>query len=463
MVASVEFDPEGKRPIGWWRWLLRGLGCLVAFLLFAFTALALFYFLVVAPQERARKAEADRKAAAFARLAGPARRLAIYDAFVAAIDEHYFDRTFAGFDWPKLKREWRPKAAAAADDFGLYFDVFLPMSQAFPVSHISALPPKLRRNPGNTSAPPPAFSEEDVGAQFFAFLRRGKGVHVVIGEVEPNAAAANAGVQPGALIEKASITADRKGAGHVSAKLLCLTPSESHRLEYGLETLTIPLDANACQARPGRRLTVSYNFHYGRPRPDVIVRRLSSGARYVRFDTFQDAILDKVIAALKTADARGIVIDLRYNHGGYVSRLVDALFPARDPLYRRRDARGLHVISTPFWGFHYGGPIVLLTGPSSASAAEVTAAIIQSKHRGLLVGRATSGSVLGSPSYDLPDGGKVQIPAESIETLDGKKLEGVGVRPDIEIYPTVAELRAGKDPALERAEAELRKAAAIRH
>ena len=434
---------RSNRRIAWWGWLLRGVGCLLAAVLLAVAGLAAYYFIVVAPQERARKTEAERKVAAFARLTGPARRLAIYDALVAAIDEHYFDRSFAGFDWPRLKREWRSKAAAAEDDNQLYFDVFLPMTQAFPVSHILALPPSGRQKPkyGHAQAVP-AYSEDDIGAQFFVFLRRGKRVNGVVGEVLPNSVAAKAGVQPGSMIEKAKLEFDGKGGGHISAKLLCLTPAESHDWEIAAKATNIPLNVNACSAPPTRRMSVSYDFRHGEARSDVVIRRLPGGALYIRFDAFQDPMLDKVIAALKTADARGVVIDLRFNQGGYVDRMVDALFPAAEPLYRIRDTHGLRLMSAPRMGFRYLGPITILTGPASASAAEVTAAVVKLKHRGLLVGRATSGSVLGSGFFDLPDGGNVQIPVQSIEMLDGQQLEGVGVSPDIEVYPKLAVLRA---------------------
>jgi C-terminal processing protease CtpA/Prc len=36
--------------------------------------------------------------------------------------------------------------------------------------------------------------------------------------------------------------------------------------------------------------------------------------------------------------------------------------------------------------------------------------------------------------------------------LDGQRLEDVGVAPDIEVFPGLADLRAGIDPALVRAE-----------
>ena len=80
---------------------------------------------------------------------------------------------------------------------------------------------------------------------------------------------------------------------------------------------------------------------------------------------------------------------------------------------------------------------------------------MKSKHRAIIVGRATNGSVLGSNFIPLPDGGQVQIPVEDVETLDGKHLENIGVTPDIEIYPRLAAIRAGRDLALEAAEARL--------
>jgi len=444
--------------------LLRGIGCLFGLLLTIFAGLLIFYFAVVAPRERARQAEVGRKAAAFARLNGPARQLAIYDAFVAAVDEHYYDQTFAGFDWPRLKREWRPRAAAARNEFDLYFSIFLPMSQAFPVSHIGASPPERPQKSSGASPASRTISDEDVGAQLlWGGIRRGKGMIGLVGEVLPGSPAAKAGIQPGSVIQTAKLTSDGRGSGRIFAKLFCLTPAEAHLLEHGSTKLNVPLAAHACQALPARQMTVTYDFAYQGARPEIVVRRLATGALYIRFDAFQHSILAKVVAALRTADERGVIIDLRFNHGGYVDPLLDALFPASRPVYRRRLAGVLSTVSTPMEGFRYLGPLVLLTGPSSASAAEVTAAVVKSQHRGPIVGRATNGSVLGADYFDLPDGGKVQVPVESIETLDGRPLEGAGIMPDIEIYPTLAELRAGKDPALERAEAILGRAAAIRH
>jgi C-terminal processing protease CtpA/Prc len=106
---------------------------------------------------------------------------------------------------------------------------------------------------------------------------------------------------------------------------------------------------------------------------------------------------------------------------------------------------------------HYAGPLVILVGPSSASAAEVLAAAVQDHARGRIVGRTTNGSVLASQSFPLPDGGHVQVPTHDFMRIDGRRIEGVGVEPDIVVIPTLEDVRAGRDPALERALAELEK------
>ena len=101
--------------------------------------------------------------------------------------------------------------------------------------------------------------------------------------------------------------------------------------------------------------------------------------------------------------------------------------------------------------------MIVLIGPRSTSAAEIVADAVKVNHRGLLIGRITNGSVLNSGSFPLPDGGSVTIPVCDFMGPDKKRIEGVGVEPDIEIIPTLNDIRAGHDLVLERAERELRK------
>jgi len=104
---------------------------------------------------------------------------------------------------------------------------------------------------------------------------------------------------------------------------------------------------------------------------------------------------------------------------------------------------------------HYQGPLVVLIGPGSASAAEITAAAVQDHKRGKLIGRTTNGAVVPGQWFDLPDGGKMMIPVSDFVRSNGRRIEGFGVEPDIWVLPTLDDVRAGRDPVLERAVQEL--------
>jgi carboxyl-terminal processing protease len=187
----------------------------------------------------------------------------------------------------------------------------------------------------------------------------------------------------------------------------------------------------------------------------------ASGALYIRFDTFNDpVIIDKVVAAVDSADQHGLILDLRGNTGGLVSlelRVMSRLLPPRSILGYSISASGTETWRASILGEHYQGPLVVLIGPRSSSAAEVMADVVKTNHRGMLIGRFTNGSVLVGAGYPLPDGGSVHIPTSDYLGPDKDRIEGVGVAPDIEIIPTLNEIRAGHDLVLERAESELQK------
>ena len=71
--------------------------------------------------------------------------------------------------------------------------------------------------------------------------------------------------------------------------------------------------------------------------------------------------------------------------------------------------------------------------------------------RAVVVGETTGGST-GQPYFlDLDDGMAAVIGAKRAAFPDGSRFEGVGIRPDVEVAPTVDGLRAGRDVVLEAA------------
>jgi C-terminal processing protease CtpA/Prc len=230
---------------------------------------------------------------------------------------------------------------------------------------------------------------------------------------------------------------------------------------------------NADKYLAGHKVSVSFDIAApSAHRLQPLIRHLEGGALYIRFDTFFDPIImDKVLGAIANADRHGLILDLRSNTGGLETqerRLLSRLLPARSILGYRicsSDTEPLQVsifgrtepLRASIFGRHYDGPVIVLIGPGSASAAEIAADAVKINHRGLLIGRITNGSVLESKRFSLPDGGIMTIPTCDFMGPDKKRIEGVGVLPDIEIIPTLNDIRAGHDLVLERAERELRK------
>lgn len=81
----------------------------------------------------------------------------------------------------------------------------------------------------------------------------------------------------------------------------------------------------------------------------------------------------------------------------------------------------------------YDGPLEILIGNGTMSAAEDMTAMFKSSKRGVLVGNPTYGST-GSPYIlHLRCGGRAQIVSVGYKLLDGTEFIGKGIEPDVQI------------------------------
>ena len=82
---------------------------------------------------------------------------------------------------------------------------------------------------------------------------------------------------------------------------------------------------------------------------------------------------------------------------------------------------------------------------------------------GPIIGTRTWGGLIGmTGAPSLIDGGKVTVPTFSIYDTEGNwVIDGHGVEPDIEVLDDPAEMAKGRDPQLERAIEEMKKALEI--
>ena len=149
------------------------------------------------------------------------------------------------------------------------------------------------------------------------------------------------------------------------------------------------------------------------------------------------------------ADMDGIVIDVRYNSGGWMPSLVV-------------DRLGKEIKS--LWGSRYGlirrfpmrapiGHLACVINEYAGSGGDAFPYMFRQAGLGPLVGKRTWGGLVGmNRNTPLVDGGMVTVPTIGFINTDGEyDVEGFGVAPDIEVENMPDEVVSGKDPQLEKA------------
>jgi C-terminal processing protease CtpA/Prc len=95
--------------------------------------------------------------------------------------------------------------------------------------------------------------------------------------------------------------------------------------------------------------------------------------------------------------------------------------------------------------------VVVLTSAQTGSAAEDFCVAFDLMKRGAIIGEPTSGSTGQPLHFALPGGGHGRVCTVRCTYPDGKEFVGVGVEPDIKAYPTIKDIRTGRDTVLETA------------
>ncbi len=152
----------------------------------------------------------------------------------------------------------------------------------------------------------------------------------------------------------------------------------------------------------------------------------------------------------------GLVVDVRANGGGNVSRmLIERL--RRKVLgvnFRRGD-----MDPTTYPDGVFNGPMVAILNENSASDGDIFPYMFRESGLGPLVGKRSWGGVVGITNRgNLIDGGVVNVPEFALSNTQGEYIiEGYGVDPDIEVDNDPRSVIAGGDPQLERAVEEVMK------
>ncbi len=205
--------------------------------------------------------------------------------------------------------------------------------------------------------------------------------------------------------------------------------------------------------------------------PPYELHWLPNRIAHVVLNTFAD---DAVLTAFEKdlpelVKARGMILDVRGNGGGnsgigysILSHLIARASPVSawsTPEYRpafrswnrTQPAYRGELDSIPPARVRYSGPVALLMGNQTFSAAEDFAVAFDVAKRGLLIGEPTGGSTGNPIPLRLPGGGFARICSKRDRYPDGREFVGVGVMPTQRVPRTVAEFLTGTDAALDAA------------
>ena len=238
-----------------------------------------------------------------------------------------------------------------------------------------------------------------------------------------------------------------------------------------------------------RTVTLARGSHWSFPQPASDtpqvqlkelggVKELGDGILYINLPSFEvdQCVKDFEAALPRVRSARGLLFDVRHNGGGnsdngdaIIGYLIDKAFcdlhwKTRQymPAFRAWGEKegwyeGKNTIK-PRGGKPFKGPVVVLTGPETCSAAENFVVALHGSGRAKVVGEKTNGSTGQPLPLSLPGGGEARICTKWDTYADGREFVGVGVIPDVEVHQSCEDIASGKDAVLDAGIQSLKKA-----
>ncbi|MFN7934276.1 MAG: S41 family peptidase [Bryobacteraceae bacterium] len=209
-----------------------------------------------------------------------------------------------------------------------------------------------------------------------------------------------------------------------------------------------------------------------RSNPAFSLQMLPGGIALVTLNSFEDmATARRLVEAFPTIrQTKGVILDIRGNGGGssgvgfeilrrflrkpakssrQVMRRYNPTDRARGSLLEFTELRATEI--QPFQGDRFEGPVAVLAGAATYSAAEDFLVAWKDSNRGPVIGSASGGSTGQPLFFKLPGGGSARVCTKKDTYPDGREWVGHGIPPDIAIEQDPQDLQAGRDTVLERA------------
>ncbi|HUD09167.1 MAG TPA: S41 family peptidase [Candidatus Saccharimonadales bacterium] len=165
--------------------------------------------------------------------------------------------------------------------------------------------------------------------------------------------------------------------------------------------------------------------------------------------------MNQIASQVVSQKAKGIILDLRNNPGGYLEAAVEVsskFIPAgkvvvseeeRGGGKKEYDARGGDILS--------GIPVTVLVNSGSASASEITAGALRDDLGTQLIGKKTFGKGSVQELEKLSGGSNLRVTIARWLTPNGDYIMEKGIDPTIDVDLTDADYNSNRDPQMDKA------------
>lgn len=172
---------------------------------------------------------------------------------------------------------------------------------------------------------------------------------------------------------------------------------------------------------------------------------------YIKVSIFAnntDSQFKKQLQTLEKNNIESLIIDLRDNSGGHLTtaeNIISLFLDSSHPIYQIKSKSEISK-------YYSKGKttkkykIVILVNGDSASASEVTTSALKEQYGATVVGEKTFGKGTVQELQTLPSGEQYKLTTKTWLTSKGKKVNGKGLEPDIEVK---LDEKYSKDPTNE--------------
>jgi C-terminal processing protease CtpA/Prc len=192
--------------------------------------------------------------------------------------------------------------------------------------------------------------------------------------------------------------------------------------------------------------------------PGPTFRLLSKDVAYLKLSSVKSADCGHYVE--EGAGTKGLIIDIRNYPSEFVVFSLGSLLVDNDVPFARFTEADLSTPGASYWANtvtlspqkpHYSGKVVIVVDESSMSQAEYTSMALRAAHRSIVIGGTTAGADGNVSPFALPGGLRTMISGIGVFYPDKGPTQRVGIVPNVQVKPSLAAIRAGRDLVLEEA------------